>query len=69
MLSLFLTDVMDPHKGVISPQRMSSALHISLSRLSEIAQLHRNTLTRNPDSPEVQQRLGEVARIISLAAE
>ena len=69
MLSPFLTEVMEPHKGAISPQRMSGALHISLRRLSEIAQLHRNTLTGNPDSPEVQQRLGEVARIISLAAD
>lgn len=69
MLSPFLAEVMEPQKGVISPQRMSGALHISLTRLSEITQLHRNTLTRNPDSPEVQQRLGEVAHIIALAAE
>lgn len=69
MLSTFLTEVMEPQKGVISPQRMSSVLHISLSRLSQLTKLHRNTLTRNPDSPEVQQRLGEMARIISQAAE
>lgn len=69
MLSPFLTEVMEPHRGVISPQRLSSVLHISLVRLSELVQLHRNTLTRHPESPDVQQRLGEIARIISLAAE
>ncbi len=69
MLSPFLAEVMEPQLGVISPQRLSSMLHISLARLSKLTKLHRNTLTRHPESPEVQQRLGEVARIISLAAE
>jgi uncharacterized protein (DUF2384 family) len=69
MLSPFLAEVMEPQKGVISPQRLSSTLHISLAQLSRLTQLHRNTLTRHPESPEVQQRLGEVARIVALAAE
>lgn len=69
MLSPFLAEVMEPHKGVISPHRLSSTLHISLAQLSRLTQLHRNTLTRHPESPEVQQRLGEVARIVALAAE
>lgn len=69
MLSPFLTEVMDPQKGAISPHRLSDILHISLSHLSKLTQVHRNTLTRNPASPDVQQRLGEVARIISLAAD
>ena len=64
MLSPFLAEVMEPQLGLISPQRLSSMLHISLARLSELTQLHRNTLTRHPESPEVQQRLGEVVRII-----
>lgn len=42
---------------------------MSLGQLSKLTKLHRNTLTRHPESPDVQQRLGEVARIISLAAE
>lgn len=69
MLSPFLAEVTEPQKGVISPQRMSSVLHMPLARLSQITKLHRNTLTRNPESPEVQQRLGEVARIITQAAD
>jgi uncharacterized protein (DUF2384 family) len=69
MLSSFLTEVMEPQKGTISPQHLSRVLHISLLRLSQLTQLHRNTLTRHPESPEVQQRLGDVVRIISQAAE
>jgi uncharacterized protein (DUF2384 family) len=69
MLSPFLTEVMEPQNGTISPQRLSHVLHISLVRLSELTRLHRNTLTRNPDSPEVQQRLGDVARILTQAAD
>jgi uncharacterized protein (DUF2384 family) len=69
MLSPFLSEIMEPQKDVISPQRMSRVLHISLNRLSQLTKLHRNTLTRNPGSPEVQQRLGDMARIIAQAAE
>lgn len=69
MLSPFLTQVMEPQKGSISPHRLSDVLHISLAHLSKLTQLHRNTLTRHPESPEVQQRLGEVARIIAIATE
>lgn len=69
MLSPFLAEVMEPEKGVISPHLLSQMLHISLGRLSDLTQLHRNTLTRHPESPEVQQRLGEITRIIAVAAE
>ena len=69
MLFTFLAEVMEPHKGVISTHLLSQMLHISLARLSELTQLHRNTLTRHPESPEVQQRLGEIARIVTVAAE
>lgn len=69
MLSPFLAQVMEPQKGVISPRRLSDVLHISLADLSKLTQLHCNTLSRNPESPEVQPRLGEVARIITLAAD
>lgn len=69
MLSPFLTGVMEPQNGTISPHRLSNVLHLSLVELSALAQLHRNTLTRNPESPEVQQRLGEIARIIAIASE
>jgi uncharacterized protein (DUF2384 family) len=69
MLSSFLEGVSEPQLGGISPQRMSQVLHVALSQLSAITGLHRNTLTSNPGSPEVQQRLGTVAGMIATAAE
>jgi uncharacterized protein (DUF2384 family) len=69
MLSPFLDQVRDPRRGIISPQRISSALNLPLTRIAEIAQVHRNTLAQRPDSPAVQQRLGDVARVIVAAAD
>lgn len=40
-----------------------------LAKVARLAKVHRNTLAQNPDSPLVQERLGEVARIITAATE
>ena len=40
-----------------------------LADLARITRLHRNTLAGNPNSPKVQARLGDVARIIALASD
>ncbi|MUL36240.1 antitoxin Xre/MbcA/ParS toxin-binding domain-containing protein [Gloeocapsopsis dulcis] len=69
MLSSFLTEVIEPDQSFISPHLLSSRLHISLARLSAIAQVHRNTLTRHPESPDAQQRLGQIVQIVAQAAE
>lgn len=69
MLSPFLDDVIDRHSGLISPQRVSEALRLPLAQLARLAQVHRNTLRQHPGSPAVQERLGEVARIIAAAAD
>ena len=42
---------------------------MSLSQLSRVVRLHRNSLTRTPESPTAQARVGKVARIIAQAAE
>lgn len=69
MLSPTLENVIDPGHSLISPQRVGALLGLPMSRLAELAQVHRNTLTRHPEAPAVQERLGEMARIISSAAE
>lgn len=69
MLSAFLDQVTDPGEGLISPQRVSEALHMSLAEIARLAKVHRNTLAQRPGSSAVQQRLGEVARIITTATE
>ncbi|AGY58414.1 hypothetical protein [Gloeobacter kilaueensis] len=68
MLSPFLESVLEPQKGWISPRLVAHALRMQLQELSAIVQVHRNTLTRHPESPEVQNRLGQVVRIINRAA-
>ena len=69
MLSNFLAEVIEPKRGIISPRLMSRALRISLSELSKAVHVHRNTLTSKPESERVQARLGQIAKIVTVAAE
>lgn len=69
MLSDTLERVSDPQSGLIEPARVAETLHIDLADLAGITQLHRNTLTRSPESPRVQARLGEVMRVLADAAD
>ena len=69
MLNDFLAEVKDPEGGIISPQRLSAALHLPLAELSRVTGLHRNTLRTRPGSPKVQSRLGVVAQVVATAAE
>src|SRR3546814_13054019 len=52
-----------------APRRMAERLRLPMTRLSRIAHLNRNTMTAHPASPTVQAKLGEIARIITRAAE
>jgi uncharacterized protein (DUF2384 family) len=56
-------------QGLFSPLRMSESLRIPMSQLARIANVHRNSLSRHPESAAVQARLGEVARIIVTASD
>jgi len=69
VLSPFLKSVTEPGAGVISPKRFGEALHLPLSELARLANVHRNTMAQSPASPIVQQRLGVVARIVTAAAD
>lgn len=69
MLSSFLDSVIDPRRGLISPKRLGEALHMGLADVARLAKVHRNTLAQKSDSPVVQERLGEVARILAAAAD
>src|SRR3546814_18566568 len=67
MLTAFLDDIRDG--DLIAPRRMAERLRLPMTRLSRIAHLNRNTMTAHPASPTVQAKLGEIARIITRAAE
>lgn len=67
MLAAFLDDIRDG--DLIAPKRLADRLRLPMTRLSRLAHLNRNTMTANPDSPAVQAKLGEIARIIARAAD
>lgn len=67
MLARFLDDIRDG--DMIAPKRMAERLRVPMTQLSRLAHVSRNTLTGKAESPLVQARLGEIARIIAKAAE
>lgn len=67
MLAAFLNDIRD--HDLIAPRRMADRLRLPISRLAKLAHVNRNTMTSKPDSPAVQAKLGEIARIIAHAAD
>ena len=67
MLAAFFDDIRD--QDLIAPRRLAERLRLPMSRLAKIAHVNRNTMTARPESPAVQAKLGEIARIITKAAE
>ena len=67
MLASFLDGVRDG--DLIAPRRLADRLHVPMNGLARMARLNRNTLAAKSGSPAVQSKLGEIARIISRAAE
>ena len=67
-----LSDVMlrmSGEAGLISPERMAATLHVPVSRIAEMARVHRNTLSRGSAGPLAQERLGVLASIIADATD
>lgn len=67
MLAAFLDDIRDGQ--FIAPRRMAARLNLPMTRLSKLAHVNRNTMATRPQSPAIQAKLGEIARIIARAAE
>jgi uncharacterized protein (DUF2384 family) len=68
LASGFVASLQEPRTPYISPRRVAEALGIQLSRLAEIAGVHRNTLS-NPASERLQDRLRDMIRVIMAATE
>lgn len=64
----FVASLQEPRTPYISPKRVAEVLGVQLSRLAEIAGVHRNTLA-NPASERLQDRLRDMVRVITAAAE
>ena len=67
MLAAFLDDIRD--RDMIAPRRMAARLRLPMSGLAKLARVNRNTMAAKPNSPAVQAKLGEIARIVARAAE
>jgi len=67
----FVEYLRDPEEvaPVLSPKRFSQALKIDLQTLAEQAHVHRNTISRAPNSRGVQDFLREALRIIKAATD
>lgn len=67
LAATFFDDIRDA--DLIAPRRLAERLRLTLSGLAKLARVNRNTMTAKPESPAVQKKLGEIARIIARAAE
>ncbi len=67
----FLESLRDAGAGatVLSPKRFSDALHIDLQTLATQARVHRNTVSRAPESESVQRFLREAVRVLRAATD
>jgi hypothetical protein len=52
---------------ILSPKRFSQAMQIDLQTLAGQAQVHRNTLSRAPESESIQHFLREALRVLRAA--
>lgn len=59
----------DSASPVLSVKRFSQALHIDLKTLAEQAHVHRNTISRAPESEGVQRFLRDAVRVIRAATD
>ncbi|KKL30919.1 hypothetical protein WR30_29540 [Burkholderia contaminans FFH2055] len=67
----FMLAVRDPDSDapVISARRFAQALHIDLQTLAQQAHVHRNTVSRLPESESVQAFLRQALRVICAATD
>ena len=69
MLTAYVAEAYDPATGTLSPEAVATSLHVTMSDLCQILDVHRNTLARMPNAPKVQSRLGDLVRILAEAAD
>ena len=63
----FLTELQEPGRPIISPLRFAQRLDLEQQRLAELAHVHRNTVSRMPASPRLQEYLRNAVRVIAAA--
>lgn len=51
----------------LSPARLAEALDLPLDRLAAVARVHRATIRHAPDTPRVQDAMGDILRVLAAA--
>lgn len=69
MLSPILEFVGSAAGSSIEPRRVAELLHVPLEGVARLVRTHRNTLSRTPDSPQVQAGLSEVVKVLIRASQ
>lgn len=67
-MTKFLAEIQEPHTATISPTRFATKLDLEQQQLAVLARVHRNTVTRKPVSPVLQEYLRDAVRVIAAAA-
>lgn len=63
----FLAELQEPGRPLISPVRFAQKLNLEQRELAELAHVHRNTVSRMPSSPRLQDFLREAVRVLAAA--
>lgn len=63
----FLSELQEPGRPIISPVRFAQRLNLEQQRLAELAHVHRNSVSRMPSSPRLQDFLREAVRVLAAA--
>ena len=61
----FLAELQEPGRPIISPLRFAQKLNLEQQQLAELAHVHRNTVSRMPASPRLQNFLRDAVRVLA----
>ena len=65
----FLAELQEGDGLFISPELYAKKLALDKQRLAELAHVHRNTVGRMPESPQLQKYLRESIRVLAAATD
>jgi uncharacterized protein (DUF2384 family) len=65
----FLAGLQEGDELHISPDRFADRLDIEKQQLAELAHVHRNTVSRQPRSPQLQKFLRDSIRVLAAATD
>lgn len=64
----FLETLREPSQPTLSPKRLADALHLGVGELAEMTRVHRNTITGNPKSAQLQSGMRDIVKVLAAAS-